>query len=146
VIVVAEVREWRKRMGGTLFGMWPNAASAMTCLDRRLPRMTSYVEMARDLAEALRGQAGIGIVPDPPQTHMMHLLLDVRAEDYVAHAKRLAEAQQVWTWPKAMPTLDPGVQRVELSVGDATLEWDVKELAEVLAALSQSPASGDRAR
>jgi threonine aldolase len=29
--VVAEVREWRKRMGGTLFGMWPNAASALTC-------------------------------------------------------------------------------------------------------------------
>src|SRR5215469_1557161 len=37
--VIAEVREWRRRMGGTLFGLWPNAASARTCLAQRLPRM-----------------------------------------------------------------------------------------------------------
>src|SRR5205807_6478773 len=37
VEVIAEVREWRRRMGGTLFGLWPNAASARTCLPRRLP-------------------------------------------------------------------------------------------------------------
>ena len=30
--VIAQVRDWRKRMGGTLFGLWPNAASALTCL------------------------------------------------------------------------------------------------------------------
>jgi threonine aldolase len=35
--IIAEVREWRQRMGGTLFGLWPNAASALTCLRRRLP-------------------------------------------------------------------------------------------------------------
>jgi len=29
--ILAEVREWRQRMGGTLFGLWPNAASALTC-------------------------------------------------------------------------------------------------------------------
>ena len=27
---VAQVREWRRRMGGTMFGLWPNAASALT--------------------------------------------------------------------------------------------------------------------
>lgn len=37
--VVAEVREWRQRMGGTLFGLWPGAASALSCLRRRLPLM-----------------------------------------------------------------------------------------------------------
>ena len=29
--IVAEVREWRQRMGGTLYAMWPTAASALTC-------------------------------------------------------------------------------------------------------------------
>ncbi|HET7310717.1 MAG TPA: beta-eliminating lyase-related protein [Mycobacteriales bacterium] len=133
--VIAEVREWRKRMGGTLFGMWPNAASAMTCLDRRLPRMTTYVDTARELAGALRGRPGMRLVPDPPQTNMMHLLLEVTADDFVVNARRLATEEKIWTWPKAMPTLDPQVQRVELSVGDATLEWDVPELANALAAL-----------
>ena len=135
--VIAEVREWRKRMGGTLYALWPNAASAMTCLDRRLPRMPVYVETARQIAEALRGVQGVRVVPDPPQTNMMHLLLDVSAEDFVAHARRLAEQESVWTWPKATPTRDPGVQRVELSVGDATLEWDVPEIADVIARLGR---------
>src|SRR5438874_6312354 len=27
--VIAEARAWRKRQGGTLFGLWPNAASGL---------------------------------------------------------------------------------------------------------------------
>ena len=30
--VASQVREWRRRMGGTMFGLWPNASSALTCL------------------------------------------------------------------------------------------------------------------
>src|SRR5215471_110515 len=37
--LITEVREWRERMGGTLFGLWPNAASALSGLQRRLPLM-----------------------------------------------------------------------------------------------------------
>jgi threonine aldolase len=37
--IIAEVREWRQRMGGMLFGMWPAAASALSCLAVRLPKM-----------------------------------------------------------------------------------------------------------
>ena len=37
--VVAQVREWRRRMGGTLFQMWPSAASALHLLEERLPEM-----------------------------------------------------------------------------------------------------------
>jgi threonine aldolase len=130
--VVSEVREWRQRMGGTLFGMWPSAASAMSCLDRRLPLMPTYVETACAVGDALRDVAGVRIVPNPPQTHMMHLLIDVSAADFVANAQRLAEEEGIWTWPKPVPTVDPGVQRVELAVGDATLEWEPKEIADVI--------------
>jgi len=133
--VLAQVREWRKRMGGTLFALWPNAASAMSCLDRRLPLMPAYVQTARAVADALHAVDGVRVVPDPPQTHMMHLLLDVSSEDFVVNARRLAEQDGVWTWPKAMPTLDPRVQKVELAIGDAALEWDVKEVAEMIGRL-----------
>ena len=33
--IISEVRQWRQRMGGTLFGLWPNAASALSCVWRR---------------------------------------------------------------------------------------------------------------
>ena len=82
--VVAEVREWRHRMGGTLFGLWPNAASALSCLARRLPMMPRYLSHTRAIADALRDLPGVTIVPDPPQTPMLHLLLRTTAEDFTA--------------------------------------------------------------
>src|SRR5216684_3243909 len=119
--ILAEVREWRERMGGTLHGLWPNAASALSCLRRRLPMMPRYLSHARAIADSLRDLPGVTTIPDPPQTPMLHLLLRTTAEDFAAAARRLATEQGVWTWPAAMTTPDPGTQRVELAVGDATL-------------------------
>jgi threonine aldolase len=133
--IVAEVREWRHRMGGTLFGLWPNAASALSCLARRLPMMPRYLSHTRAIADALRDLPGVTIVPDPPQTPMLHLLLRTTAEDFAAAARRLAAEQGVWTWPAAMSTPDPGTQRVELAVGDATLALRPGEVREFIRAL-----------
>ncbi len=36
--VIEQVREWRRRMGGTLYGLRSNAASALTLLAERLPK------------------------------------------------------------------------------------------------------------
>ena len=91
--IVAEVREWRHRMGGTLFGLWPNAASALSCLARRLPMMPRYLSHTRAIADALRDLPGVTIIPDPPQTPMLHLLLRTTAEDFAAAARRLAAGQ-----------------------------------------------------
>jgi threonine aldolase len=133
--IVAEVREWRRRMGGTLFGMWPSAASALTCLKRRLPLMPRYLSHAQAIADALKDLPGVRVVPDPPQVPMMHLLLTTSQEGFAAAARRLATEQGVWTWPQAMTTTDPGVQRVELSVGDSTCALDPAEIRDIVAAL-----------
>jgi threonine aldolase len=136
--IVAEVREWRQRMGGTLFGLWPNAASALSCLRRRLPLMGGYLEHAREIASALRGAAGVRVLPDPPQAPMMHLLLSTTPEAFAQAARKLAEQDRIWAWPEAMITGDPGVVRVELSVGDATCELTAAEIREVLERLAGS--------
>jgi threonine aldolase len=133
--IVAELREWRQRMGGTLFGMWPNAASALTCLSRRLPLMPAYLRHARLIAAALRDVPGVRVIPDPPQAPMMHVLLGTSQDGFHAAARRLAE-DGIWTWPKAMTTADPGVQRVELSVGDATCALSADEIRDIIAALA----------
>jgi threonine aldolase len=120
--VVAEVREWRRRMGGTLHGMWPSAASALTCLGLRLPRFPGYLEHARAIASALSGLPRVRVIPDPPQVPMMHILLEVTSHGYEKASRRLAEEEAIWVHPKTATTRDPAVQRVELSVGDATRE------------------------
>jgi threonine aldolase len=133
--VIAEVREWRRRHGGTLHGMWPHASSALAALRERLPRMASYQAKALSLAEALRGVPGLDVVPDPPHAGMFHLLLHRSGADIQAAALRLAREESVWTWGQTRATDVPGVQRVELEVGDATLEWTPSEFRDVVSRL-----------
>jgi hypothetical protein len=45
---------------GTLHGLWPGAASALSCLRRRLPLMPDYLGRAREIASVLRGTRGFG--------------------------------------------------------------------------------------
>jgi len=133
--IVAEVREWRQRMGGTLFGLWPNAASALTCLRRRLPLMPAYLAHARAIAAALGDVSGVRVVPDPPQVPMMHLLLDTTQDRFAAAARHLAAEQGIWAWPTAMTTIDPGIQRVELSIGDATCALEPDRIRDIIVTL-----------
>ena len=132
---VAEVREWRHRLGGTLWGLWPGAASALSCMRRRLPLMPAYLERAREIADAVRDLPGVRAVPDPPQTPMLHLLLTTTRDGFRTAARALA-ADGLWTWPDARPTGDPAVRRVELSVGDATMALTVGEVRDALARLT----------
>jgi threonine aldolase len=134
--VIAQVRDWRKRMGGTLWALWPNAASALSCLALRLPRFPRYLEHARAIAAVLAGLPGVTVIPDPPQAPMMHLLLRVTRDGYVEAVRRLAEERGVWAWRPSMPTADPAVQRVEFSIGDATLEFEPAEVGEIFSALT----------
>jgi threonine aldolase len=134
--IIAELREWRQRMGGTLFTMWPSAASALTCLALRRPRMAGYLQHAQAIAASLSGVPGVRVIPDPPQVPMMHLLLATSADGFTAAARELAAEQGIWTWPQASPTADPGIQRVELSVGDATCAMPAAEIGAIIAALA----------
>jgi threonine aldolase len=137
--VVAQVREWRHRMGGTLFGLWPNAASALTCLRERLPKMPDYRAHAVRLAEALAPLHGVEVVPRPPQTSMFHLLLNISTDRFDDTVRRLAVEDKVWTWGRSTPGVAPNQQWVELSVGDAALEMAPAEFAKVISAFVGQP-------
>jgi threonine aldolase len=134
--VIDQAREWRRRMGGTLHDLWPNAASALTCIRQRLPLFPAYLDHARALAAALADVSGVTVVPDPPQVPMMHLLLAVTSDDYAAAARQLAEERGIWIPPGSMSTTDPAVQRIELSVGDATMQFEPGEVSEIFAAVT----------
>jgi hypothetical protein len=66
---------------------------------------------------------------------MMHLLLRVDAAQYVAAVRSLATERSIWCSPFCTPTADPGVQRLEISVGDATLQFKPTEVADIFAGL-----------
>jgi threonine aldolase len=132
---IAQAREWRHRLGGTLYALWPGAASALTLLPERLAEMPARLEHARAIAEALRDVPGVGVVPEVPQTAMMHLLLEVTAEQFTANARRLAEEELFWTYAEPYPTEDPRQVRVEVGVGRATCALTTTEVVEAVTAL-----------
>lgn len=133
--IVGEAREWRLRHGGTLFAMWPYAASAVAGLAARLPIMADYRDHAQAIAAALRDVDGVRVVPDPPHTSMFHLHLRANADDLQDAMLRIADQERIWTWRTSFPSGQPDWRVVELTVGDATLDFtadDVRELVKRL--------------
>jgi threonine aldolase len=126
--VIAEARLWRHRHGGTLYALWPYAASALAGLRLRLPRMPAYVERARAIAAALGEIDGVDVAPTPPQSPMMHIHLRTAPATALDGIRRLATEQRLWTWSGTWATDTPGIRIVELSVGDATLELSTDEV------------------
>jgi threonine aldolase len=114
------------------------AASAFHLLRERLAEMPERLVHARAISAALADVHGVRVVPDPPQTPMMHLLFAVPAEQFVVNARRLADEQGIWVWPRPMPTGDPGVVRCELSVGRATCRLEPEQVAATLQALCRA--------
>lgn len=133
--VVAEARAWRKRHGGTLFGMWPNAASAMAGLKKRLPLMPRYAEHARKIAAKLRAVTNVEVTPDPPHTNMMHLHLRVDEKALKAAAARITRERSIVTWTGSSPGHGARTRVVEFTVGDATLGFKPQEAADLIAEL-----------
>ena len=138
--LVAQAREWRSRHGGTLFAMWPYAAAGLVGLRDRLPRMARYVAHARAIADALDGVAGVQVRPDPPQTPMMHLHLRTDADSYRAAALRHVTEAKLWVGLRSAPSELAGWRRVELTVGDATLDFTPEQVRDIITSLvSPSP-------
>jgi threonine aldolase len=130
--LVAEARRWQHRHGGRLFTLLPYAVAARQGLHRYLPRMDAYVARAQQLATGLAGRDGVRVHPAPPQTNAFRLLVDLDhdalTEASIATMERTGTALMGW-WRAAEV---PGWSLTELTVGEATLAWEVDEQLEAI--------------
>jgi threonine aldolase len=130
--MIAEARVWRHRHGGTLWSLWPLAASALGAMRKRLPLMPRYYEHALAIATALQKVPGVEVVPQRPQTPSMHLHIKTTKERFQDTTRAIAEETGVWTWNMSFPSDTSSIQIAELAVGDATLEFSPNEVVNVL--------------
>ena len=130
--VIAEARLWRHRHGGTLFKLWPYAAAGLAGLRSRLPRMPAYLEHARAIAAEVAKLDGVDVVPDPPQSPMMHIHLRTTPKVASNGIRRLAKTERIWAFSMTAPTDVPGIRRVELGVGEATLGLTPTDVARII--------------
>jgi hypothetical protein len=97
--------------------------------------MKSYRDHALAIADALRDLDRVRVVPDPPDTSMFHIHLNVEEGDLKANVLRVAEEEGIWTWKSAFSGTQPDWQIVELTVGDSTLDFEPDEVRELIARL-----------
>jgi threonine aldolase len=133
--VIAEARVWQRRHGGNLVQLYPYVIAARHGLRTRLDRMPRYHEKATEIAAALAALPGVQVLPDPPQTHMMHLFLRGDRARLIAAALDRAAETGVWTFDRLATTPLPDLHRLEVTVGDATLDLPTDEIAAHFAAI-----------
>ncbi len=138
--VVDELAVWRTRHGGRLFMMWPYAASALTQLRAKLPKMPAYYRHARAIARALQGLDGVEVLPDPPQSAMLHVRLSTTEALLRRRCLAIARRERIWTVPRAFAVEGPKLLRIELGVGDGTLELAPGEVRRLFATLAGTEA------
>jgi threonine aldolase len=129
--VIAQARVWRHRHGGTLWNLFPFAASAQRGLDELLPQMARFLDHARAIAAALRVLPDLTVVPDPPQTPLFHIHVRGDLETICERSFQIAEEQRVWLFDTIASTVFPDVSKVELSIGEPALEITPSEAAEL---------------
>ncbi|MGK5630683.1 threonine aldolase family protein [Streptomyces sp. URMC 123] len=138
--LVEEATAWRHRYGGLLFQQWPAALSALSGLDRELPRLPAYVAHAKVVAEALRQSftaarpGWFRLHPAVPHTHQFQVWLPYPAT--VLNEATLRQAEETGTvlfrhWREAVP---PGVAMTEVTVASSALEWTPADVADAVTA------------
>ncbi len=126
--VAAELRSWRQRMGGTLFGMTPYALSALIGLRDELPLMADCVAWAGSLAGELV-ERGLRVQPDPPHTNSFFASA---VGDHEAITERVAafmEKERIAPCGAWWSARAPGVAMTEVTIHGAALDKDPATVA-----------------
>src|SRR5437660_1711838 len=120
--VIAEARTWQRRHGGNLIHLFPYVLSAKKGLAEHLDQVATYCAKARSVAEVLASFPQIQVIPNPPHTNMMHVFLHGDRDKLIEAALDVAEATGTWLFAALAPTPLLSHHKLELTVGNATLD------------------------
>ncbi len=126
--VIDEARLWQRRHGGNLVRMYPFVLSARHGLETRLDRMDRYYSKAIEVAEVLSKFPQIEIMPNPPQTNMMHVFIRGDQNRLEEAAACIARERKIWLVNAFAPSQIPACCKTEFTIGDGTLEFSDKEI------------------
>ncbi|HZO74591.1 MAG TPA: beta-eliminating lyase-related protein [Ktedonobacteraceae bacterium] len=133
--VIAEARTWQRRHGGNLIHLFPYVLSARKGLADHLGQIATYCAKARSVASILASFPQIQVVPNPPQTNMMHVFFYGERDKLIDAALDIAEETGTWLFPSLAPAQLPSYHKFELTVGSATLDLPdetIRELFQLL--------------
>jgi threonine aldolase len=125
---IAEARIWQRRHGGNLVRLYPYVLSARLGLEKHLGRMAEYHAKALELAAVLDSFPQIEVTPKSPHTNMMHIFVRGDKERLETAAVELARESGTWLFGDLNTCTVPNYFKLEISVGDATLDLTKEEI------------------
>lgn len=125
---IGEARVWMRRYGGNLKSLYPFVLAAKKGFDAYLPKMPAYYQKAVEIAAVLSRFSEIEIVPNPPQTNMMHLYLRGNREHLERAAREMAREEGVFLFYSLSPAQIPAYHKVEVTIKEAGLDWSAEEV------------------
>jgi threonine aldolase len=126
--LATELRAWRQRMGGTLFGMTPYALSALVGLRDELPHVGDAVAWAAAFAKELVDR-GFRLQPDPPHTNTFLLFVDGDPDVISERVVEFMEKEKVAPSGRWWAARAPGVAMTEVTIHGAALDKDPATVA-----------------
>lgn len=126
--LAAELRTWRRRMGGTLYRMTPYALGALVGLRDQLPRMGEYAAWARAFAAELTA-VGFRVTPDPPHTNTFLVFAEVDADAINGRLADFMERERLVPAGSWWDSDVPGTATTEMAVQSASLAFEPAEVA-----------------
>jgi threonine aldolase len=127
--LTAELRVWRRRLGGTLYRMTTQAVGGLVGLRDALPLMGEYVASARRLALALEAR-GLRCIPSPPHTNTFLVHVEGDAETLTRRLVVRMEADRVAVGSPWRPADVPGWAVTEVAVASVVSDELADEVAQ----------------
>ncbi len=127
--LVRSLGVWKTRHGGNLYTAYPYAISGLDGLERQLPRMRTYVERARDLAQFLNKLPALAVTPVTPDTNAFHLLLKGSAATLAARHRDFARERKIWLFNGFLESPVAGHSITEVVIGDSSDNYAISEAA-----------------
>ena len=134
---IAEARIWQRRHGGNLVQMYPYVLAAKLGMQQHLGQMDAYVAKTRSIAAALSAAqlSRVTIVPNPPQTNMLHVYVRGEREAIITAAVAASRQRGIFAVPGLRPTILPDQFAFEWTIGNATLDVADAEIVDLFRAM-----------
>lgn len=126
---IEALRVWRTRHGGNLYRVYPYAISALSGLEQQLPRMATYVERARDLAQAIGSEPLLALTPKVPDVNAFHLLVPGSVDELNGRNRDFAERRAIWMFNGFYESPVEGRSIAEVVIGDSSDDYGISEAA-----------------
>lgn len=129
---IAEARIWLRRHGGNLIAMYPYVLTARIGVRQYLPRMADYHLKAVEVAEIFSSMEKVQVMPNPPQTNMMHVFVNAEKEAADEALASVAREKKMMLMRGFSQAQIPGWLKTEITIQDGALAINKEDIQQAV--------------